>query len=83
MHRDPRAGALRGPPMVAIGAIGALLVAIVAAVASTGVLSRSPPSVALAAPHSWSMRSSRSCIEGDISPRRVENLQRDEITAAS
>ena len=51
MHRDPRAGALRGPPMVAIGAIGALLVAIVAAVASTGVLSRSPPSVALAAPH--------------------------------
>ena len=51
MHRDPRAGARRGPPMVAIGAIGALLVAIVAAVASTGVLSRSPPSVALAAPH--------------------------------
>src|SRR2546425_1939355 len=51
MHRDPRAGARRGPPMVAIGAIGALLVAIVAAVAATGVLSRSPPSVALAAPH--------------------------------
>src|SRR2546428_11790612 len=51
MHRDPRAGARRGPPMVAIGAIGALLVAIVAGVASTGVLSRSPPSVALAAPH--------------------------------
>src|SRR5207245_7173209 len=51
MQRDRRAVARRVPPMVAIGAIGALLVAIVAAVASTGVLSRSPPSVALAAPH--------------------------------